>query len=153
MRNKNPNQPVVSRVHGFYRAMIKRHEAKYWKTGPRKGLMRVPAIPIPFTEAELFEWFMTFDAVFRCPYCPNMITPLTCSIDHGVPLSRGGDMRLGNLTVVCKPCNAYKGDLTEHEYKHLRIALNALHPDAQKSIYQRLKSGGFRWVKSKEIAA
>jgi len=152
-RIKNPNQPIKTRVHNMYGGMIKRHEVKYWKTGRRKGLIRVPAIPIPFTEAELFEWTLNLGPVFRCPYCSTLLTPLVFSVDHEIPLGRGGSLDLANLSAVCKLCNALKGALTGEEYRHLRRSLETLHPDAQKSIYQRLKSGGFRWVKPKEIAA
>lgn len=152
-RIKNPDQPIKNRVHSMYGGMIKRHEVKYWKTGRRKGLIRVPAIPIPFTEAELFEWVMALGEVFRCDYCRTFLTRLNFSIDHEIPLSRGGSLSLDNLGAPCKDCNAYKGNLTRLEYIHLRNALEPLSIDAQKSIYQRLKSGGFRWVKPKEIAA
>jgi 5-methylcytosine-specific restriction endonuclease McrA len=154
MRSRNPDQPIKTRVHNMYQAMTKRHSVKYWKTGRRKGLVRVPAIPIPFTEAELFEWTMALGEAFHCPYCNAWLNRMIFSIDHIIPLSRGGSLELGNLDGICKDCNAYKGNLTGQEYYDLIRALDAFSPEAQKSVYQRLKSGGFRWAnKPRELAA
>jgi 5-methylcytosine-specific restriction endonuclease McrA len=46
-----------------------------------------------------------------CTYCGTPATegnPLT--IDHIVPLSRGGTNQLSNLTVACARCNRAKSD-------------------------------------------
>lgn len=37
-------------------------------------------------------------------------------IDHMVPVSRGGRTEMGNLTVLCAPCNLSKGALTFDEW-------------------------------------
>lgn len=41
----------------------------------------------------------------RCAYCPTTAD----TIDHVVPLLRGGDNREGNLAPCCRRCNAAKG--------------------------------------------
>lgn len=38
-------------------------------------------------------------------------------LDHRIPLARGGTHGLANLALACLPCNHYKADLTEDEYR------------------------------------
>jgi len=38
------------------------------------------------------------------------------TIDHRVPVCRGGQNRLGNYVSACRKCNEEKGQLTEKEY-------------------------------------
>ena len=43
----------------------------------------------------------------RCAYCKIKLTPRT--LDHIIPLSKGGTNNPDNLAWVCKPCNSRKG--------------------------------------------
>jgi 5-methylcytosine-specific restriction endonuclease McrA len=47
-----------------------------------------------------------------CSYCGSPGTPKTnpLTIDHIIPLSRGGTNRRDNLTVACLRCNVSKHD-------------------------------------------
>lgn len=38
------------------------------------------------------------------------------TIDHKVPLGRGGQHVYGNLAVCCEKCNILKGNMTDAEY-------------------------------------
>ena len=40
------------------------------------------------------------------------------SLEHLIPLSRGGDHGIGNLATLCTPCNSSKKELTWTEWKH-----------------------------------
>jgi 5-methylcytosine-specific restriction endonuclease McrA len=51
----------------------------------------------------------------RCDYCHRTVDKLT--VDHVVPLSRGGADELANVRVVCQPCNCSKGRRTLDEWK------------------------------------
>lgn len=51
-----------------------------------------------------------------CFYCGSKNQP---SLDHIVPLARGGDHSIGNLTTACKPCNSSKGDSFITEWKNV----------------------------------
>jgi len=45
---------------------------------------------------------------FHCQYCSKAVDSKTASIDHVLPLSKGGKNRWNNLTTACKNCNSYK---------------------------------------------
>jgi len=49
----------------------------------------------------------------RCQYCGRGDLPLT--VDHVVPLSRGGEDTWDNLVCACVDCNNRKGDRTPEE--------------------------------------
>ena len=47
----------------------------------------------------------------RCFYCTNRLNPRVpddLSLDHVVPLARGGTSLLHNVVLACKPCNRAK---------------------------------------------
>lgn len=57
-----------------------------------------------------------------CLYCWLPMSAPTW--DHVVPLSKGGPNTRGNLVVVCRYCNADKGDLSLFEYEGFLKATN-----------------------------
>jgi 5-methylcytosine-specific restriction endonuclease McrA len=44
-----------------------------------------------------------------CPYCRTKLTPQNRTIDHIIPLARGGHHAVSNLVACCIPCNLRKG--------------------------------------------
>jgi len=52
----------------------------------------------------------------RCALSGRELTPETASLDHIMPLSRGGAHDLGNLWVVDHKVNTAKGTLTVEEF-------------------------------------
>jgi len=44
-----------------------------------------------------------------CQYCKANLMPSEATIDHVVPVSRGGSDDLENLRVACRKCNVKKG--------------------------------------------
>jgi 5-methylcytosine-specific restriction endonuclease McrA len=44
-----------------------------------------------------------------CFWCEVGLTSATRTLDHLVPLSKGGSNRLDNLVLSCEPCNAERG--------------------------------------------
>jgi len=56
-----------------------------------------------------------------CAYCGEHGR---LTLDHVVPLARGGAHRIENLVAACKPCNSRKGARNELEFRAL-LALEA----------------------------
>lgn len=63
------------------------------------------------------KWYQTFKrSGERCVACGEQcLTELT--IDHIVPLSRGGGNNKENLQILCSKCNQEKGNLTMEEWR------------------------------------
>lgn len=51
-----------------------------------------------------------------CYYCGDPLKSKNRTIDHKVPISRGGQTTLDNLVVSCKRCNEEKGMMNDEEY-------------------------------------
>ena len=51
-----------------------------------------------------------------CYYCGLKVSPEKATMDHVVPLSRGGKSTRGNLVLSCKACNTKKKDMTAVEW-------------------------------------
>ena len=66
-------------------------------------------------------WTSLVDPV--CSYCDDPAT----TIDHVIPVSKGGTHDLSNLVPACRPCNASKGDKdvdSWRENKGMRVSLS-----------------------------
>ena len=49
---------------------------------------------------------------YRCAYCKNKFNKNNrATIDHVVPISKGGSNHLGNLVAACAGCNRKKGSM------------------------------------------
>jgi 5-methylcytosine-specific restriction endonuclease McrA len=70
-----------------------------------------------------FRRLLSLDGRVVCWYCRAVIDVKQATIDHAVPLSRGGADRWENYRMCCGPCNWRKGGLTESEYREERAGL------------------------------
>jgi len=52
----------------------------------------------------------------RCYLCEKALSLADATLDHKVPLSRGGDHSYENCDVACGVCNSRKGAMTPEEY-------------------------------------
>lgn len=65
----------------------------------------------------------------KCYYCGLTVEqrepphPRAATLDHLLPLSKGGKSAMSNLVLACFRCNNEKGDLTETEYRRFRYHL------------------------------
>ena len=50
-----------------------------------------------------------------CAYCGQKFPPKELTMDHVVPVARGGRSTRGNVVPACKPCNTEKKLLTPAE--------------------------------------
>lgn len=55
---------------------------------------------------------------FRCVYCgEGKADGVFLTVDHVIPVSRGGDSREDNLVAACAQCNQERGTMDYHRYK------------------------------------
>jgi 5-methylcytosine-specific restriction protein A len=65
----------------------------------------------------------------RCHYCARLIGARSLTLDHVVPLIRGGKSVRGNVVPACKDCNTAKKSLLPWEWS---LYLDRLaRPDAE----------------------
>lgn len=67
-----------------------------------------------------------------CAYCrrktempsllPGKHHDLIATVEHIVPLCRGGNMRGDNITLACAACNSMKADMTPHQWAEFMMA-------------------------------
>jgi len=100
--------------------------ARTWSRKERAGNLRTDArqarivdsdgtLP-PVVVAELFA------ATKVCPYCCRALAPREKTLDHIIPVSRGGSHSLGNVRVCCRSCNSSKRDRTLLEWASSKSA-------------------------------
>jgi len=56
-----------------------------------------------------------------CSFCG---TKENLSVDHIIPLSRGGSHSIGNMMTLCRSCNSSKGNKTVVEWKKFKMMYN-----------------------------
>lgn len=56
----------------------------------------------------------------RCTYCRKLTTPETATLDHLIPISKGGRTILENVVLSCRDCNVKKGNKVRDELPHGR---------------------------------
>jgi len=54
------------------------------------------------------QWWKRQRAKGTCHYCGGQFAPQTLTMDHVVPLVRGGRSTKGNVVPACKTCNTGK---------------------------------------------
>jgi 5-methylcytosine-specific restriction endonuclease McrA len=62
------------------------------------------------------QWWQNRIAKGRCYYCNDAVPPKGLTLDHIVPLVRGGRSAKGNCVPCCKECNSKKRDLLPMEW-------------------------------------
>ena len=63
-------------------------------------------------EAKKSRWWQNKTASGLCHYCGKKFLFHELTLDHMVPLSRGGRTTPGNVVPACRPCNKAKGSDT-----------------------------------------
>lgn len=59
-------------------------------------------------ELRASQWWKRKLNLGVCYYCEGRFAPQELTMDHKVPLARGGRSVKANLVVACKPCNDEK---------------------------------------------
>jgi len=55
-------------------------------------------------------WQNLISAKPTCHYCSVILTKSDVTMDHVLPIARGGKSTKGNVVIACKPCNINKKD-------------------------------------------
>lgn len=76
---------------------------------------------------------------FKCAYCGSKSRGLT--IDHIVPVSRGGKSNFENCVAACKECNSKKGNQTASE-AHMYLKKQPNSPTISEFILIKIKHLG-----------
>ncbi|MEW6754930.1 MAG: HNH endonuclease [Candidatus Latescibacterota bacterium] len=63
------------------------------------------------------QWWKRRLAAGRCYYCERAVAPRELTMDHIVPLVRGGRTTRSNVVPCCKECNAQKRYLLPLEWE------------------------------------
>ncbi len=63
------------------------------------------------------RWWQNLIQNTACYYCGCVLTRADATMDHVVPISRGGKSTQGNLVPACKECNVQKRSLTAVEWQ------------------------------------
>ena len=63
------------------------------------------------------QWWRNRLATGVCHYCGGRFAPGELTLDHIVPLVRGGRSTRGNCVPACKECNTRKRDLLPTEWQ------------------------------------
>ena len=72
-------------------------------------------------ELRLSQWWKNQLARGRCYYCGEHLHPRNLTMDHVVPIIRGGRSSRANTVPCCKPCNNAKQYMVPSEWsKHLQ---------------------------------
>ena len=63
------------------------------------------------------QWWKRQCAKGQCHYCRRPVAPRELTMDHIVPISRGGRSTRGNVAPCCKECNNQKKQLLPMEWE------------------------------------
>ena len=106
-------------VRGICRACIRTNSKEHYRKNPEQMKARVKkskSYRIVQTWAgseQLSALLIKQD--WKCGYCGvHMSAP---TVDHKIPVSRGGTDAKENLIAACQPCNSRKGNKTDKEYE------------------------------------
>ena len=63
------------------------------------------------------NWWKNRVARGTCHYCGKSVAPKDLTLDHVVPVARGGRTTKGNCVPACKECNNQKKNLLPQEWE------------------------------------
>ncbi len=87
---------------------------------------------VPFSKKNVF-----YRDLFTCQYCATKHGRMT--IDHVLPVSRGGKSTFENCVCSCKPCNNRKNDRTPREAR-MFLAKQPIQPTIMEFINIKMKA-------------
>jgi 5-methylcytosine-specific restriction endonuclease McrA len=82
----------------------------------------------------------------RCVYCASPLDAAGATLDHVIPVSRGGSHAPGNLVIACHRCNQLKGDALPLEFFSRHPWAGANFMRYARAVHRALKRGARRVV-------
>jgi 5-methylcytosine-specific restriction endonuclease McrA len=79
-------------------------------------------------ELRATQWWKRRISAGVCHYCRRIVGPRALTMDHIVPLGRGGRSVRGNVVAACKTCNTKKRSLVPVEWEEYLHSLAAEEP-------------------------
>ena len=74
-------------------------------------------------------WWKRRIAAGVCHYCRDRVGPRGLTMDHVVPMGRGGKSTRGNVVPACKGCNSKKQSMVPVEWQDYLRSLGAASDD------------------------
>jgi 5-methylcytosine-specific restriction endonuclease McrA len=96
-----------------------------WVVHSARWSTRVPAIVMlreyqkPKSSIRLSKRNIFLRDEYCCQYCGSQVTDQSATLDHVLPVSKGGKTTWENSATACKPCNYRKAASTKMKPKHL----------------------------------
>jgi 5-methylcytosine-specific restriction enzyme A len=78
------------------------------------------------------QWWKRKRSAGRCYYCGGTFKPSELTMDHLVPIVRGGKSVQGNLVPACKECNSKKKYLLPSEWEEYLDSLKKVREEEKK---------------------
>ncbi len=69
------------------------------------------------------QWWKRKRSTGICHYCRKQFPPKELTMDHVIPLARGGKSEKFNLVPCCKTCNTKKKQLLPSEWEEYMVSL------------------------------
>ena len=69
------------------------------------------------------QWWKRKCALGVCHYCKNNFLPKELTMDHIIPIARGGKSQKFNVVPCCKECNTKKKQLLPFEWEEYMTCL------------------------------
>ena len=95
------------------------HEYDDWAVHSPSRTIQVPAVIMlkeywrPKSRVRFNRKWVFLRDNYKCQYCFKELTPTHCTIDHVVPVSKGGKTAWHNVVTSCRECNNSKGNSFE----------------------------------------
>ena len=103
------------------RALYEKHKPMILKGNRKRRALVYGCKSFPYTISDIIK-----KDGLQCYLCDKLLTKKQITLDHLIPLSRGGDDKAENIKICCRSCNCSKRAKTLTEFKKWRGDYNLL---------------------------